>query len=52
MAWPKIDPTDLNLFLGGYEIPFSKDEGTVQYYIGMLNRKFKTNIKEHIAHII
>lgn len=34
-----------------YEIPFTKADRTGQYYLRMMNRKFKTGVKGHIADI-
>lgn len=36
---------------GKYEIQLTKADTTLQYYIGIMNTKFKTGIREHIVDI-
>lgn len=36
---------------GVYEITFIKGKGTAQFYTGLINRKLKTSMKEHITDI-
>lgn len=47
----KIDPINNDQQAGVYQIPFTKVNGPVMYYIGMTGRKFETRKKEHKADI-
>lgn len=43
-----IEPNELSKV---YEIPFTKEYGTVQFNIGMIYRKLKSRIEEHIPNM-
>lgn len=51
MVCKKIDPSEPNKFSGVYDIPSTNEDGTIQFYIHIINRKLKSIIREHIADI-
>lgn len=46
-----MDHTENDNKAGVYEIPFIRENGRIQFYIGMTGRSFKTRKKEHMADV-